>query len=252
MKELKKLTTMELIRFRAMQQLAHQIGYMNNDILRSADNLERYKVRNNLKMILKNIDDRLALLETRVYSTGGSKITFNNFLPRYLDKSTAFFIIQYIDKNTSTLSLRFMRGYSVKYIIELLIRIRKRLMVAYDFKKSNLPKCQYSPTIITNSDDEIIDMDCNTEIFEKYKYIYNSLKDNIELNKFYPDIRFEDGLMKIINHPDDECLLYFDPKEKLIVSLPIGFNDSDNYVYRRKALNKIIREIDKLIYGGIQ
>lgn len=249
MKELKKLTKMELIKIRAMHQLAHQIGYMNNKILRSASNLERYKIRNELKTILSNIDNRIGLLETRLYHKGGAKIRFDNCLPLYVDKSIAFFTIDNIDNNISNLILRFMGGYSINYIIKLLIKIRDRL--SYTYKISELPKCDLVPFIFTKYDNEILEMNNNDEVYNKYKYIYNALKDNPILNTYYPDMKIEDNIMKICD-PDGNCLLYLDTKERFIASLPTGINNYDNYVYRRKALNKIIREIDKLIDGGIK
>lgn len=56
MKELTKLTKRELNRIRAIQQISHQIGYMANIILRKYSNNERYKGRNQLRVVLANID----------------------------------------------------------------------------------------------------------------------------------------------------------------------------------------------------
>lgn len=86
MKELKKLTKRELNRIRAIQQISHQIGYMANIILRKYPNNERYKGRNQLRLVLDNIDRRLEICELKLNHNGGVIVGFYNSLPLYMDK----------------------------------------------------------------------------------------------------------------------------------------------------------------------
>lgn len=72
MKELKKLTERELTRIRAIQQISHHIGYMANIILRKYSNNERYKGRNQLRLVLDNIDRRLEICELKLNHNGGA------------------------------------------------------------------------------------------------------------------------------------------------------------------------------------
>ena len=60
---------------------------------------------------------------------------------------------------------------------------------------------------------------------------------------------FEEGVMKFY---DGKLLLYYvDPKEKMIVSLDAFNQASTGYLLRPKELNRIIKNINNLINGGI-
>ena len=72
MKELKKLSKRDLVLLRSVKQFGHQIGYMFNTILRSYDVATRYKCRQNLRVILDNIDRRLSLFKCQLNRNGGS------------------------------------------------------------------------------------------------------------------------------------------------------------------------------------
>lgn len=87
MKELKKLTERELTRIRAIQQVSHQLAHMVNIILRKYPNNERYKGRNQLRLVLDNIDKRLSIYECKLNHNGGAIVGFYNNLPQYMDKA---------------------------------------------------------------------------------------------------------------------------------------------------------------------
>ena len=100
MKELKKLTERELTRIRAIQQVSHQLAHMVNIIIRKYPNNERYKGRNQLRLVLDNIDKRLSLFECKLNHNGGLLLdfimTYHNIWIKALviSKSTTLMIIK--------------------------------------------------------------------------------------------------------------------------------------------------------------
>lgn len=94
MKELTKLTKRELTRIRAIQQISHHIAHMVNIVLRNYPNNERYRGRNQLRLVLDNIDRRLEICELKLNHNGGAIVGFYNSLPLYMDK--ALVILEFI------------------------------------------------------------------------------------------------------------------------------------------------------------
>ena len=86
MKELTKLTKRELTRIRTIQQISHHIAHMVNIILRNYPNNERYRGRNQLRLVLDNIDRRLEICELKLNHNGGAIVGFYNSLPLYMEK----------------------------------------------------------------------------------------------------------------------------------------------------------------------
>lgn len=252
MKELKKLTKRELSRIRAIQQISHQIGYMANIILRKYSNNERYKGRNQLRVVLANIDKRLDLYECKLNHNGGAIIGFYNNLPQYMDKSIGHIKIDYINDHKSELSFRNMEDYNLRYVIRVLNKVRNRLVNIYEFNKKDLPRCnEYDQYELIYKDGNIHYMDSEyaKEEYRKYKFIHDHLKGSPKLQLFNPKFKFEDGVMKYNNGVQD--VFYVDTKEKLIIALYDPYTPCNKYTHRPKELNRIIRYIDKLIDGGI-
>ena len=252
MKELKKLTERELTRIRAMQQISHQIGYMFNIILRKYSNNERYKGRNQLRLVLDNIDYRLSLYECKLNHNGGAIIGFYNNLPQYMDKSIGHIKIDFINDNKSELSFRNMEAYNLRYSIRILNKVRNRLINIYEFNKKDLPRCEYDQYELVYKDGNINYMASGyaEQKYKKYKYIHDHLKGSLKLQLFNPNFRFEEGIMKYNN--GDKDVFYVDTKEKLIVALYNPYTPCHEYTHRPKESNKIIRYINKLIDGGIE
>mgnify|MGYP003094853566 CR=1 FL=1 len=101
MKELKKLNERDLILLRSVKQFGHQIGYMFNIILRGYDGSTRYKCRQNLRVVLDDIDKRLSLFKCQLNHNGGAIVSFYNNLPRVVDSSLGSVSISYVDKTSS-------------------------------------------------------------------------------------------------------------------------------------------------------
>lgn len=252
MEELKKISKKELTRIRCMQQLAHQIGYMINNVLRRYESNERYKCRQQLRAILDNIDYRFNSYDCKLNHNGGAIIHINNVLPRYMrESSVGFMTINYTNESKSALSFSFMKEYDTQYKLSALHKIRKRLLKIYEFDKKELPRCEYDQYIITYINNNIDHMDSyySKLPFERYKIIHDLLKDSSRLKLFYPDFRFEDGVMKV--YSGNKALFYVDTEEKLIVSLDISNSPHVGYIHRPRELLSIIRRINKLIDEGI-
>lgn len=251
MDELKKISKKELTRIRCMQQLAHQIGYMINTVLRRYEPNERYKCRQQLRVILDNIDYRFNSYDCKLNHNGGAIIHIHNILPRYMkESSVGFMTINYTNKSKSELSFRFMKEHNTQYKLSTLHKIRKRLLNVYEFDKKELPKCEHDQYILVYIYDNIDFMDSYgyKQTFERYKTIHDLLKDNPRLKLFYPDFRFDDGVMKV--YSGKRALFYVDVEEKLIVSLDSS-NLPTGYIHRPRELVSTIKNINKLIDGGI-
>lgn len=252
MTELKKLNERDLILLRSVKQFGHQIGYMFNTILRSYDAATRYKYRQNLRVILDNIDKRLSLFKCQLNHNGGAIVSFYNNLPRVVDSSLGSVSISYTDRTNSETSFRWMEDYDMRYVIHMLHRIRRRLIDIYKFDKTKLPKFKgndHTIVVYKNGNIDYLDSEYHQKDFDKYLTIYNALIDSPLLQSFYPNIKFEEGIMKFY---DGKILLYYvDPKEKMIVSLD-GGNSRTSYLLRPKELNKVINQINNLIDGGIK
>ena len=143
MKELKKLTKRELTRIRAIQQISHHIAHIVNIILRNYPNNERYRGRNQLRLVLDNIDRRLEICELKLNHNGGAIVGFYNSLPLYMDKSIGHIRIHYTNETKSELVFRNMEDYNLRYVIRLLNKARNRLINIYEFNKKDLPRCEY-------------------------------------------------------------------------------------------------------------
>lgn len=252
MKELKKLSRRDLILLRSVKQFGHQIGYMFNTILRSYDASTRYKCRQNLRVILDNIDKRLSLFKCQLNHNGGVIVSFYNNLPRTVDSSIGSVSISYNNKLDSETSFRWMNDYDIRYVISMLHKIRKRLIDVYKFDKAKLPKFKgndHTVVVYKYGNIDYLDSEYHQKDFEKYLKIYDLLIGSPLLQSFYPNIKFEEGVMKFY---DGKMLLYYvDPKEKMIVSLD-GGNSRTGYLLTPKELNRVIRRIDNLIDGGIK
>lgn len=253
MTELKKLNERDLILLRSVKQFGHQIGYMFNTILRSYDVSARYKCRQNLRVILDNIDKRLSLFECRLNHNEGVIVSFYNNLPIVADSSLGRVSISYVDKTNSETSFRWMDDYDMHYVISMLHRIRKRLIDIYKFDKTKLPKFKgndHTVAVYKYGNISYLDSEYHQKDFDKYIKIHDLLIGSPLLQSFYPDIKFEEGVMKFY---DGKILLYYiDPKEKMIVSLDSFNQFVTGYILRPKELNRIIRRIDNLIDGGIK
>ncbi len=251
MKELTKLTKRELNRIRAIQQISHQIGYMANIILRKYPNNERYKGRNQLRLVLDNIDRRLEICELKLNHNGGAIVGFYNSLPLYMDKSIGYIRIHYTNETKSELAFRNMEDYNLRYVIRLLNKARNRLINIYEFNKKDLPRCEYDQYELVYKDGNINYMASGyaEQKYKKYKYIRDHLKGSPKLQLFNPNFRFEEGIIKYNN--GDKDVFYIDTKEKLIVALYNPYTPCHEYTHRPKELNKIVRYINKLIDGGI-
>ena len=253
MEELKKISKKELTRIRCMQQLAHQIGYMINIVLRSYDNSERYRCRQQLRVILDNIDDKFDSYSCKLNHNGGSIIDIRSNLPMISKEySPGFIMINYTNELKSELAFRFMKDYNIRYTLSVLHKLRKRLIKVYEFDKKELPKCEYDQYIITYINNNIDYMDSYhpEKAFERYKIIHDLLKDSPRLKLLYPDFRFEDGVIKV--YSGRKALFYVDVEEKLIVSLDIANSPHVGYIHRSRDLLSIIRQINKLIDEGIR
>lgn len=252
MKELKKLSKKDLILLRSVKQFGHQIGFMINTILRQYDTKERYKCRFNLKTVLGNIDDRFVLLSTRL-NRDGVIVEFYNSLPLYMAKCYGNISIRYIDESISETLFRWMNDFDMHYVINMLHKFRKRLIDIYKFNKNDLPKFKGNDHTVAvyKKDGNInyLDSEYHQKDFDKYLKIYNSLIGSPLLQSFYPNIKFEEGVMKF--YSGNTLLYYVDPKEKMIVSLDAHNQFSTGYILRPKELNRLVRSIDKLIDGGI-
>lgn len=253
MKELKKLSRRDLILLRSVKQFGHQIGYMFNTILRSYDAATRYKCRQNLRVILDNIDKRLSLFKCQLNHNGGVIVSFYNNLPRTVDSSIGSVSIDYIDRVDSETSFRWMEDYDMRYVISMLHKIRKRLIDIYKFDKAKLPKFKgndHTVVVYKYGNIDYLDSEYHRKDFDKYLKIHDLLIGSPLLQSFYPNIKFEEGVMKFY---DGKILLYYvDPKEKMIVSLDSFNQASTGYILRPKELNRVIRRIDNLINGGIK
>lgn len=252
MKELKKLTKRELTRIRAIQQISHQIAHMVNIVLRNYPNNERYRGRNQLRLILDNIDRKLELCECKLNHNGGSIVGFYNSLPLYMDKNLGHIMIRYTDENKSELGFRSMGPYNLIYVIRLLNKARNRLINIYEFNKKDLPRCEYEQYELIYKDGNINYMASSyaEQDYKKYKYIHDHLKGSQKLRLFNPNFKFEEGIMKYNNGVQD--VFYIDINEKLIVGLYNPYTPCNEYTHRPKELNRIIRYINKLIDGGIE
>lgn len=251
MEELKKISKKELTRIRCMQQLAHQIGYMINIVLRRYEPMERYKGRQQLRVILDNIDSRFNSYGYKLNHNGGAIIDMHSSIPMYSrEYSPGFIMIRYDSESESRLSFRFMKDYNIQYTLNMLHNIRKRLITVYEFDKKELPKCEHDQYTMTYNSGNIDHMDSyySKQTFEKYKLIYNLLKDSPKLRLANPEFRFEEGVMKF--YKGNTVVLYVDLEEKLIVSLNSDLPRT-GYIHMPKELNSIIRGINKLIDGGI-
>ena len=143
MKELTKLTKRELTIIRAIQQISHHIAHMVNIVLRNYPNNERYRGRNQLRLVLDNIDRRLEICELKLNHNGGAIVGFYNSLPLYMDKSIGHIRIHYTNETKSELAFRNMEAYNLRYVIRLLNKARNRLINIYEFNKKDLPRCEY-------------------------------------------------------------------------------------------------------------
>lgn len=184
---------------------------------------------------------------------GGVIVSFCNNLPRVIDSSLGLISIDYIDTTNSETSFRWMDDYNMRYVIQMLHRIRNRLIDIYKFNKTKLPKFKGNDhTIVVYKYGNInyLDSEYHQKDFDKYLKIYDLLIGSPLLQSFFPNIKFEEGAMKFY---DGKMLLYYvDPKEKMIVSLD-SFNPAlTGYLLRPKELNSVIRRIDNLIDGGIR
>lgn len=252
MEELKKISKKELTRIRCMQQLAHQIGYMFNIILRKYPNNERYKGRNQLRLVLDNINKRLSLFECKLNHNGGAIVGFYNVLPQYMDKSIGHIKIDYINDHKSELSFRNMEDYNLRYSIRILNKVRNRLVNIYEFNKKELPRIdEYNQYELMYKDGNIHYMDSGytKDEYRKYKYIHDHLKGSPKLQLFNQNFKFEEGVMKYNSGGQD--VFYVDTKEKLIVGLYDPYTPCNKYTHKPKELNRIIRYINNLIDGGI-
>lgn len=253
MEELKKISKKELTRIRCMQQLAHHIGYMINNILRRYEPMERYKGRQQLRVILDNIDNRFNSYDCKLNHNGGAIIHIHNVLPRYMrESSVGFMTINYTNESKGELAFRFMKEYDTQYKLSTLHKIRKRLIKVYEFDKKELPKCDPDQYVITyiNNNIDYMDSYYSKLAFERYKIIHDLLKDSSRLKLFYPDFRFEDGVMKV--YSSNRALFYVDVEEKLIVSLDIANSPHVGYIHRPRELLSIVRRINKMIDEGIR
>ena len=252
MKELKKLTKRELTSIRAIQQISHHIAHMINIILRKYPNNERYKGRNQLRLVLDNIDRRLEICECKLNHNGGSIVGFYNTLPLYIDKNIGHIMIRYDNENKSEVTFRNMEDYNLRYIIKVLNKVRNRLINIYKFNKEDLPRCEYDQYELRylNGNIDYMDSGYSEQKYRKYKYIYDHLKGSPKLRSFNPEFKFEEGVMKYNNGL--QYVFYVDIKEKLIVSINNPYNPCNDYTHRPRELNKIVRYIDKLIDGGIK
>ena len=251
MEELKKLSKRELNRIRTIQQVSHQIAHMVNIVLRNYPNNERYKGREQLRFILDNIDKRLEICELKLNHNGGSIVGFYNSLPLYMDKSLGHITIRYTNENKSEVAFRNMESYNLRYVIRLLNKARNRLINIYEFNKKDLPRCEYEQYELVYKDGNINYMDSGyaEQDYKKYKYIHDHLKGSPKLRLFNPNFKFEEGVMKF--NSGDKDVFYIDIEEKLIVGLYNPYSPCNEYTYKPKELNRIIRYINKLIDGGI-
>ena len=112
MKELKKLTKRELTRIRAIQQISHHIAHIVNIILRNYPNNERYRGRNQLRLVLDNIDRRLEICELkfqkgiRMYIQFGDDDYIRNKLFLIIDKDGDYSIDIYANSVNSLIDTR--------------------------------------------------------------------------------------------------------------------------------------------------
>lgn len=252
MEELKKISKKELTRIRCMQQLAHHIGYTINDILRGYEANDRRICRQQLRSILNNIDSRFTPYNCKLNPNGGTIISIWNVLRRPMKESSiGYLTVNYTNESKSELAFRFMKEYNTQYKLRVLHKLRKRLLNVYKFDKKELPKCEHDQYIITyiNNNIEFMDSYYYKKTFDRYETIYNLLKDSPRLQLFYPDFRFEEGVMKV--YSGRKALFYVDVEEKLIVSLDSS-NLPTGYLHRSRDLLSIIRRINKLIDEGIK
>lgn len=169
-----------------------------------------------------------------------------------VDSSLGSVSNSYVDKTNSETSFRWMEDYDMRYVIRMLHKIRKRLIDIYKFDKTKLPKFKgndHTVVVYKNGNINYLDSEYHQKDFDKYLKIYDLLIGSPLLQSFYPNIKFEEGVMKFY---DGKILLYYiDPKEKMIVSLD-GGNSRTGYLLTPKELNRVIRRIDNLIDGGIK
>ena len=111
---------------------------MINNVLRRYGPMERYKGRQQLRVILDNIDDRFNSYGYKLNHNGGAIIDMNSSIPMYSrEYSPGFIMIKYDSESESRLSFRFMKGYNIQYTLNMLHKIRKRLLNVYEFNKKN-------------------------------------------------------------------------------------------------------------------
>ena len=246
MKELKVLKSRDLIKLRATRQAANQIACMINKIVRDVPNHLRYKIVNELKSLFK-IDKITHLDEVKLNHHGGADVVLGTFVPRFMDNSHGYISFSNNTKNISEFHIRW-RSESIDYLLPYLLKIRKILMMKYNFSKKELPKCDYTPFIIEYDDDGSITF-ASTKYYDndynKYKLAYDILsKSN---TKYSPNIKIRKDLMKF--YFDDKCAFYIDTTNKLILTRRSSIINRTGYIHTKRELTNFVKGVKA--FGGI-
>lgn len=247
MKELKVLKNRDIIKLRAIRQAANQIACMTSKVVRDVPNHLRYKIVNELTNLFK-IDKITHLKEVKLNHFGGADVVLGTFVPRFMDNSHGYISFSNNTKNISDFHIRW-RSESINYILPTLLKIRKILMMKYNFSKKAFPKCEYSPLIIEYDDDNSITF-ASTKYYDndynKYKLAYDILsKSKIE---YSPNIKIRKDLMKF--YIDNKCAFYIDTTNKLILTRRSSIINRTGYIYTRRELTNFVKCIKSL--GGIR
>lgn len=247
MKELKVLKSRDIIKLKATRQAANQIACMTSKVIRDVPNHLRYKIVNELKNLFK-IDKITHLNEVKLNHFGGADVSLGTFVPRFMDDSHGYISFSNNTKNISEFHIRW-RSESIDYLLPTLLKIRKILMMKYNFSKKELPKCEYAPFIIEYDDDNSITF-ASTKYYDndynKYKLAYDILsKSKIE---YSPNIKIRKDLMKF--YVDDKCVFYIDTTNKLILTRRSSIINRNGYTYTKKELTNFVKAVKSL--GGIR
>lgn len=246
MKELKVLKSRDIVKLKATRQAANQIACMTSKILRDVPNHLRYKIVYELKNLFK-IDKITHLKEVKLNHFGGADVVLGTFVPRFMDDSHGYISFSNNTKNISEFHIRW-RSESINYLLPTLLKIRKILMMKYNFNKKELPKCEYSPFIIEYDDDNSITF-ASTKYYDndydKYKLAYDILRNSkIE---FSPNIKIRKDLMKF--YIDNKCVFYIDTTNKLILTRRSSIINRTGYTYTKRELTNFLKGVKLL--GGI-
>lgn len=246
MKELKVLKSRDIIKLRATRQAANQIACMTSKVVRDVPNHLRYKIVNELKNLFK-IDKITHLNEVKLNHFGGADVALGTFVPRFMDDSHGYVSFSNNTKNISEFHIRY-RSESIDYLLPTLLKIRKILMMKYNFSKKELPKCEYSPFIIEYDDDDSITF-ASTKYYDndytKYKLAYDILSKS--KTEYSPNIKIRKDLMKF--YFDDKCAFYVDTTNELMVTRRSSIINRNGYIYTKKELTNFVKAVKSL--GGI-